>query len=42
MVTYANVSPKMVNPSDIAGECGRQRRRYSVVDRLLTDSSCGD
>ena len=26
-VTYAYISPKMVNPRDIAGECRRRRRR---------------
>ena len=28
MVTYAKISPKMVKPRDIAGECRRRRRMY--------------
>ena len=31
-VTYAKISPKMVNPRDIAGEC--RRRRKSTSEKL--------
>ena len=32
-VTYTNISPKMVNPRDIAGEC--RRRNFTSKQRLI-------
>ena len=33
-VTYAKISPKMVNPRDIAGERRRRRKRRTLVATL--------
>ena len=37
MVTYAQVSPKMVNPRDIAGERRRRRRRRIYPFQITID-----
>ena len=37
-VTYAKVLPKIMNPRDIAGECGRRRRTVKLKQALTPDN----